>query len=124
MKIRLVAVVAAALVVLPGLATADAVGRPDPRIRQQLAMNAHPAECARLNRQIDHFTGMYQRANAAGNQMWQDRMTIHLDRLLSIQMQRCPNDVAVDNTSKAFKAMLKLAARAAIAYFTFGAAGF
>lgn len=112
------------LVILPGVASAQVVGREEAQAKLgKLSASAHPAECARLRRQIDHFYGMFQRAQAFENAMWEERMSQHLGTLLVMQEARCPNDVRVDETAEAFKQFLKLAAQAAIMYFTFGAGG-
>jgi hypothetical protein len=124
MQVRLAVAVAAALL-LPALASAQVARGSAGGAEQQLSsINAHPAECARLRRQIDHFTGMRNRALAAENEMWATRMENHLELLLGMQAARCPNDVPVDTTGQAFKQFVKLAAKAAVTYFTFGAAGF
>ena len=51
-------------------------------------------------------------------------MGTQVSYLEGVQVARCPKDVAVDTTGRAINAFLKLAARAALTYFTFGAAGF
>jgi hypothetical protein len=124
MKLWLAAA-AAALVLLPGLASAQlTLGGGHEEEEEIRKINAHPAECARLNRQIDHFMGMYMRAEAAANEMWASRLQTHIELLLGMQATRCPDDVPVDEAGEAFKEFLKFAAKAAVAYFTFGAAGF
>ena len=90
----------------------------------QRQVSAHPAECSRLRRQIDHFTLMLERADALENEMWVERMQGQIETLRGIQAARCPNDVPVDHAAEAFMELLKLAAKGAAAYFTFGAAGF
>lgn len=120
-----VAVAACVLVILPGVASAQVVGADQAKQKlSRLSVNAHPAECARLRRQIDHFYGMFERAQAFDNALWEERLSNHLQLLLSMQQARCPNDVRVDKTAEAFKQFLKLAAKAAVTYFTFGAGGF
>jgi len=84
----------------------------------------HPAECARLRKQIDHFQGMADRAEAQGNAMWTQRTQQHVSRLREIQQNRCPGDVPDDSAKQAFLAfmsLLKVAGQAALTYFTFGA---
>jgi len=85
---------------------------------------AHPAECARLKRQIDHFEGMVERAEQQGSEVWATRTQQHVDLLRETQSQRCPDD-AQDNAAKeafiAFMNLLKVAGQAALSYFTFGA---
>ncbi len=119
-----VAVVLFAVLLLPAAASAQVVGGSQEEVPQYAAVNAHPAECARLRREIDHFAGMMLRAESAENELWVERMGLHMERLLAQQAARCPNDVPVDTTAEAFKQLIKIAAKAAVAYFTFGAAGF
>ena len=95
--------------------------------QEMLAMreqNAHPAECARLRRQIDHVSCMKDRAQKLGSGHWEHRVGEHAALLRGIQAARCPNDVPVDKVSEAFVEFLKIAAKGAAAYFTFGMAGF
>ena len=81
-----------------------------------------PAECARLRRQIAHFQGMTDRAEALGDAMWIERMGEHLALLKGRQADRCPNDVPTDDsTARAFMQLLRVAGEAALTYFTFGA---
>lgn len=87
-------------------------------------LSAHPAECARLRKQINQFTLMRDRAVSLGNEMWAERMNDHVDTLRGIQAARCPQDVPVDTAAVAFAELLKLAAKGAVTYFTFGAGGF
>ena len=91
---------------------------------RRVAMSAHPAECAQLKRRMDHFKGMQQRAQILQHQQWNEKMGTQVSYLEGVQAARCPKDVAVDTTGRAINAFLKLAARAALTYFTFGAAGF
>ena len=109
---------------VPGPALAQVLtpnGPDDPRFAR---VNAHPAECARLARQIAQYAGMQKRAHDLGNDMWEKRMGNQVDLLRGMQAARCPNDVPVDQTAEALKLLIKLAAKAAVTYFTFGAAGF
>jgi hypothetical protein len=128
MKVWL-AVAVGVLLLAPGLASAQVLsgssspGSP-PSAKSFRPVNAHPAECARLARQIDHFTTMAERAEALGNEMWTERLANHLELLKGMQAARCPDDVPIDSGAEAFKYLVKLAAKAALTYFTFGAAGF
>ena len=128
MKVWL-AVAAGALLLAPGAAFAQALGgggspNSRPSANSFRSVNAHPAECARLARQIDHFAMMMARAEALENELWSERMQDHLGLLQGMQAARCPDDVPVDSGAEAFKFLVKLAAKAALTYFTFGAAGF
>lgn len=95
--------------------------------QQQLALreqSAHPAECSRLRRRIDHISGMQARAHQLENDLWEQRIGEQVSLLRGIQAARCPNDVPVDAAGEAFMEFLKFAAKGAAAYFTFGMAGF
>jgi hypothetical protein len=122
MKIWL-AVAAGALLLVPGIASAQVLGK-DGSAASFRSVNAHPAECARLSRQIGHFAMMTSRAEVLENEMWRERMKAHLELLQGMQAARCPDDVPIDQAAEAFKFLVKLAAKAAVTYFTFGAAGF
>jgi hypothetical protein len=113
MRVR--AAVAALCLALPGVApAASELSRPP----------GSPAECARLHKQIAHFEGMVERAEARGNELWTNGMQDHVDRLREEQRTLCPDDAA-DNAAKeaflAFMNLLKVAGQAALSYFTFGA---
>jgi len=128
MKVWL-AVAAGALLLAPGIASAQLFAEDgssgSPGSQESFRrVNAHPAECARLARQIDHFEMMVERAEALENELWTERMEDHLELLKGMQAARCPDDVPVDSGAEAFKYLVKLAAKAALTYFTFGAAGF
>ncbi len=86
-----------------------------------VAVAGSPAECARYRRQIDHYQGMVERAEDLDNELWTARTRDHVGKLKAMQKQRCPEDVPVNTTLLAFERMLKLAAKAAVTYFTFGA---
>ncbi len=122
MKVWL-AVAVGALWLAPGIASAQ-LGGGGASSDSFRSVNAHPAECARLARQIDHFAMMAARAEALENELWSERMQDHLELLQGMQAARCPDDVPVDSGAEAFKFLVKLAAKAALTYFTFGAAGF
>ena len=92
--------------------------------RKIQSVQAHPAECARLQRQIAHFQGMEARAKALDHEMYEEGLRQQKDLLRGLQAARCPNDVPVDTTAEALKQLLALAAKGALTYFTFGAAGF
>ena len=67
---------------------------------------------------------MAARAEALDNELWQERTERQVSLLRERQKQRCPGDVP-DNGAKeamlAFMNLLKLAGKAALTYFTFGA---
>jgi hypothetical protein len=128
MRFGLAAACALLMLLLSAAAVADELPEEMPESAEQTIklgkLNGHPAECSRLRRQIDQFALMQKRAKALENELWQARLKDHLDLLHGVQAARCPSDVPVDTTGEAFKQLLKLAAKAAITYFTFGAAGF
>ena len=83
-----------------------------------------PAECARLNRQIAHFEGMVERAEQLDSELWIERTQQHVDLLREKQEERCPDDAeshAAKQAWIAFTNLLKVAGKAALTYFTFGA---
>jgi hypothetical protein len=108
----------------PGAASAQMLSAEDAEDPAFAKVNAHPAECSRLRRQIDHFSNMHARAAALDNDLWQARTKEHVQLLRGMQAARCPGDVPVDTTAEAFKQLLKLAAKGAVTYFTMGAYGF
>ena len=103
---------------------ADAQSLTPDQVEAFQAAPAHPAECARLRRQVDHFIGMQQRAHHLDDDMWKGRLGTHIQMLRAMQAARCPQDLPVDTTAEAFKQLLELAAKGALTYFAFGAAGF
>jgi hypothetical protein len=116
------------VLLLPGLAAADDTPTLEQEIQMEemrrLSMSVHPSECAQLRRRIDHFTMMEQRARILENEQWQSKMGTHVGRLREIQKARCPKDVPIDTVGMAIMHFLKLGSKAALTYFTFGAAGF
>ncbi len=120
----LLAVVLATFLAAPGIATAQSMTDDQAEDLRRVVMSAHPAECAQLKRRIGHFKGMQQRAQILQHQQWNEKMGTQVSYLEGVQAARCPKDVAVDTTGRAINALLKLAAKAALTYFTFGAAGF
>jgi hypothetical protein len=112
---RLRATAAALLLLAPGPALAAT---------PELNRSGSPAECARLNRQIDHFEAMAERAEKLENELWTERMQQHVDLLRDKQKERCPDD-ADSNAAReawlAFVSVLKTAGKVALTYFTFGA---
>jgi hypothetical protein len=83
--------------------------------------SAGTIECRRLTRRIEHFTGMVERARDLDNEMWEERTEQHLDLLIARRAANCPEYAKDDSAMRAFAMLMKLAARAAITYFTLGA---
>jgi hypothetical protein len=88
-----------------------------------LASDASPYrnQCYALTRQIDRYTDMLERAEKLGNEMWVERTGDHVGRLVQRRAALCPEYAKDDSTMRAFAALVKLGARAALTYFTFGA---
>ena len=83
---------------------------------------ASPQECGRLTKQIEHYQDMSDRAAARGNQMWQNGMDAHIGRLKGRRSAVCHDwDDSDERALAAFAEFVKLAARAAVTFFTFGA---
>jgi hypothetical protein len=85
------------------------------------AASPHRSECNALTRQIDHYTDMLERARKLDNEMWVDRTADHVGRLVQKRAALCPQYAEDDSAMRAFAALVKLGARAALTYFTFGA---
>ena len=85
---------------------------------------ADPADCSRLMRQINHFEGMIERAEDQGNEMWAEKTQRHVDLLDDRLASRCPSYSARDEQQEAARqlaVLLKVAASAAVKFFTLGA---
>jgi hypothetical protein len=82
---------------------------------------ASPAECSRLERQLQHFQGMLERAKERDSELWEDRMNLHIARLVNRFEERCPELAAKDDTAQMLAALLKAAGSAALTFFTMGA---
>jgi hypothetical protein len=103
---RLLVIVGVAGLLLPGVAVADS---PD---------------CARLLRQIYHYEGMVDRADALDNEVWATKTQAHVDLLEDQLAVRCPQYSARDEEQemkRQFANLMKIAAQAAVKFFTFGA---
>lgn len=101
---RVIAAAGAAAVLLPGVAAAG------------------PAQCQRLDRQILHYQGMVERAQELGSEMWEERTAQHVALLMQKrEAAGCPVPVGDSGMGKAFLQLLRIAGKAALAYFTFGA---
>jgi hypothetical protein len=84
---------------------------------------ADPADCGRLMRQINHYEGMIERAEARGMDAWADNTQLHVDLLEDRLASRCPAYSARDEEQEAARQLallLKVAASAAVKFFTLG----
>ncbi len=85
---------------------------------------ADPSDCGRLMHRINHFEGMVDRAEAANRYDWADKTQRHVDLLETRLADRCPAYSARDEQQEAARQMallLKIAANAAVKFFTLGA---
>ena len=78
-------------------------------------------ECNRLTHQIEHFSGMVERAHEFDNAMWAERTQDHVERLVARRAAVCPGYGASEQAMQAFAQLLRVAGRVALTYFTFGA---
>lgn len=85
---------------------------------------ADPPDCARLLRQINHYESMVERAEDLGNELWADRTQGHVDLLEDRLASRCPNYTDRDERQEIARQtmrLMKVAADAAVTFFTMGA---
>ncbi len=86
--------------------------------------SADPPDCARSLRQINHYEAMVARAEQLGNEEWADKTQNHVDLLEDRLASRCPNYTDRDERQEIARQtarLLKIAADAAIKFFTMGA---
>lgn len=102
MRIALV-IVALALPALPGAASADS------------------SECRHLTQQIEHYRTLAERAEALDSELWEQRTEDHIERLVERRIELCPEYAKEDRTLAAFAHLMRIAGKAALSYFTFGA---
>jgi hypothetical protein len=76
-------------------------------------------ECRRLAHELAHYRSMTSRASQMGNPVWEKRFKDHVETLRDRQTEACP-DVEAREQQQAMTDLLKLAAKAAAKYFTFG----
>jgi hypothetical protein len=85
---------------------------------------ADPSDCGRLMHRINHFEGMIDRAEAVGRDDWAGKTQRHVELLETQLASRCPAYSARDEQQEAARQMallLKVAATAAVKFFTLGA---
>jgi hypothetical protein len=80
-----------------------------------------PQLCARYARQIAHYENMREQAEERDSAMWEERLSGHVETLRTQAQEDCPDLFTDDSTAEAMAALLKVAARAALTYFTMGA---
>jgi LPS sulfotransferase NodH len=79
------------------------------------------AECRYLTQQIEHFEGRLERAGQLDNEVWQERLASHVDRLSERRRAQCPGYGDGEAARQAFTQLVDLAARGALSFFTMGA---
>ncbi len=78
-------------------------------------------ECRRLTNRIGHFSSMVERAHQFDNAIWAARTQDHVDHLVARRANECPGYSASAQAMQAFAQLVRVAGRAALTYFTFGA---
>ena len=76
--------------------------------------------CRRLTLQIEHYQRIVELAQSREDELWEDEMQQHVDRLVIRRAAHCPEYPVDDKTWERFKAFLLVAGEIAIRYFTFG----
>ncbi len=76
--------------------------------------------CRKLTRQIEHYQGVVQLAQQREDDLWEQTMQQHVDRLVIRRAARCPDYEVDDETWDRIKEFLYLGGKIAIKYFTFG----
>lgn len=79
------------------------------------------SECRYLASQIAFFETRIERAQQLGNELWETRLTGHLEALEDRQKERCPGFTDREAAFAAFRQLMSLAAQGALSFFTFGA---
>ena len=78
------------------------------------------AECRHLTNQIDFFESRLETAEQMGNELWESRLTSHLDELRERRSTRCPEYSDSAQAMKQLEQLLALAAKGAATFFTMG----
>ena len=78
-------------------------------------------QCNYLTTRVEHYGGMYKRAKAMGNEVWEERIGAHLQNLTAERAAMCPEYAKDDRLQRMMLGLLKLGAQAALTYFTMGA---
>jgi hypothetical protein len=119
MSLRFGSIVAALLLCAPLAALAQA--EPPANAPESVEIPSNPARCARYAREIIQYQQMAGRADALGNDEWRDKLEAHVERLRERAEPQCPEIKMSDSTWESLKQLIRLAGKAAVAYFTFGA---
>jgi hypothetical protein len=76
------------------------------------------ARCRRIAKQLVHFANVKDMAEERDNALWAEATQSHIDRLEGEWWAKC--DDGEDEFAQAFSKALRVAARAALKYFTWG----
>jgi len=79
------------------------------------------SECRHLTAQVDFFQARMERAEALGNELWQQRLDGHLATLIERRATRCPEYSDSAQAMRQLQELLTLAAKGALTFFTMGA---
>jgi hypothetical protein len=77
-------------------------------------------ECRHLTNQIEFFESRLTRAEQLGNDVWEVRLSQHLEGLRERRAERCPEYSDSAQAMKQLEALLALAAKGAATFFTMG----
>jgi hypothetical protein len=108
----------AAALIAAVLCGAAPAGAAEPELPARMP---HRRECMRLTKQIARYVDDAERANAAGNELWERSTLQHIDRLAARRAHLCPQLVQRDRSMERLAALLGEAAKLAAKYFTMGA---
>ena len=89
------------------------------------AAGSNTMQCRTLTKQIAHFETVVDRARERDDELWEQGTLKHIDDLATRRARLCPKYARRDNAAKRFAQetgrLLKVAGKAAVRYFTFGA---
>jgi hypothetical protein len=80
--------------------------------------HVNKVECRRIAKQIVHFENVKGMAEERDDELWANATQQHIERLEGRWWAKC--DTGEDEFAKEFSRALRLAARAAVKYFTWG----
>ena len=88
------------------------------------ATAVEPPQCRHLNRQIEHYSEMQDRAEELKNEQWEDRLGDHIQRLKQERKRAGCKETAAEAAERRIAELTKLlkaAAQGAVTFFTMGA---
>lgn len=78
-------------------------------------------QCDLYTRNIAHYQVTAERMDAAGKDLWEEKTREHIKTLEQKRAELCPEWSADAQAARAFRDLMRLAGKAALTYFTFGA---